>query len=95
MNGAKKLLLKASAKLELPADIMAGVPRIEILGKDQCCIEPQRGLLEYSVYRICVSTDVGTVQILGNNMRIKQMNSARIIVSGKLYSVGFARAYNE
>ena len=95
MNSAKKLLLRASSKLDLPSDVMAGVPRIELLGKDQCSIEPHRGLLEYSEYRVCVSTDMGTVQILGKYMRIKQMNSFRMVVSGQLHNIGFAERDNE
>ena len=95
MNGAKKLLLRASTKLELPSDVIVGVPRIEILGKSKCCIEPQRGLLEYSEFRICVSTDVGVVQILGENMRIIQMNSVRIVVTGVLDNIGFMENHDE
>ena len=71
MNRAKKILMKASSKLELPADILAGLPRIELLGKEQCSVEPHCGLLVYGEEKICVQTDLGVVSITGNNMQIK------------------------
>ena len=95
MNQAKKLLLKASAKLELPADVLAGVPRIEILGKDRCCIEPQLGLLEYSENRVRIFTNLGDVHIIGSALRIKEMNSRRIVVSGKIQRVGYVEDPDE
>ena len=95
MNSAKKLLLKASEKLELPSDVLTGIPRIEMLGKSRCSIEPQKGLLEYSETRICVSTELGVVHVLGENMRIKEMNSGRIVISGRMHAVGFLENNHE
>jgi len=95
MNRAKKILMKASSKLELPTDIIAGVPRIELIGKEQCSIEPHRGLLVYTEERICIETDSGIVNVVGNHMRIKQMNASRIVISGVLKETGFAEELNE
>lgn len=85
MNKAKQLLVQASQKLELPADIVAGVPRIDVIGTDTCSVEPHRGLLEYSGERISVSTSIGAVTLLGDGLEIKQMNTERITIAGKLH----------
>ena len=90
MNSAKKLLLKTSERLELPSDILVGIPRIEMLGRGKCTIEPQKGLLEYSEKRICVATELGKVHVFGDDMRIKEMNACRIVISGKLEKIDFA-----
>ena len=48
MGVARKLLERASRQLELPAEIVAGLPRIEVTGTGELSIEPHRGLLEYA-----------------------------------------------
>ena len=46
MNKAKKLLSDAAQRLELPADIAAGLPKMELTGTVEFSLEPHRGLLE-------------------------------------------------
>lgn len=95
MNKTKKLLMKASQKLELPADVTVGVPRIEIVGRSECSIEPHRGLSEYSTNKICISTATGPVAVLGKNIEIKRMNAARITICGNIAEIYLAEKENE
>lgn len=89
MNFAEKVLTKASMKLELPADILAGIPRIEILGNNQFSIEPHRGLYEYSNKRISVSSNIGTIVVSGDGIRIKCMNASRVTIEGEINMIHF------
>jgi len=95
MNMAEKLLAKASRKLDLPADIIAGVPRIEILANAQFSIEPHRGLSGYSNKEIGVSTNIGTIVVRGNEIRIKCMNASRVTIEGEISMICFVGAENE
>lgn len=47
MNRARKLLSSTAAFLELPADVLAGIPKMELIGFQEFSIEPHKGLLEY------------------------------------------------
>ena len=85
MNFARKILVKASEKLELPADVTAGVPKIELMGNGEFSLEPHHGLLEYSSDRISVSTVIGAITVEGRNMEIKRMNSDRITIIGVIF----------
>ena len=87
MNWGTRLLLKASEKLTLPADVLAGVPRIEIMGTSEFSMEPHKGLLEYGSGRITIRTNHGAVTIDGADLKIRLMNSERIVISGTIGSV--------
>ena len=87
MKKVVKLLEQVSDKLELPADVIAGVPRIELIGAEQCSVEPHKGLLEYTAEQIVVATSLGDVAVLGENLQIKKMNLQRITICGRVSGI--------
>lgn len=87
MNRAKKLLAGAAGKLDLPADIVAGLPKMELTGFVEFSLEPHRGLLEYADQEILLDSSVGRILVRGENLSIRLMNRARITVAGDLRSV--------
>lgn len=87
MNRAKKLLTGAAGKLDLPADIVAGLPRMELTGFEEFSLEPHKGLLEYADREIILDSSVGQILVRGENLSIKLMNRARITVTGHLAAV--------
>lgn len=91
MNKMQEVLRHVSGKLDLPPDILAGMPRIELLGTDKCSIEPHEGLLEYGKDRIAVKTAVGPVGLSGTNLEIKRMNNRCIVIVGDIRGLNVAR----
>ena len=89
MKKTRLLLMKAAQKLELPTDVIAGVPRIEVVGARECSIEPHKGLLEYEENKVSVSTVIGVISVLGSCLEIKRMNDVRITIVGCLHQVSF------
>lgn len=87
MTFAGRLLAEASQRLELPVDVLTGVPRVEIIGQNEVSMEPQEGLLAYSSSEILINSRVGPVTILGQGMTIKLMNQERIVISGTISCV--------
>lgn len=94
MNRAKRMLAGAADFLDLPADLLAGLPRMEITGFREFSIEPHHGLLEYEKDCIGIKSDLGRIRILGTNLTIKLMNSRRITICGKLMSVELQEGAN-
>lgn len=84
MRGIRKLLTDAADRLELPADIVAGVPRIELIGSERCSVEPHGGLLEYGLQRITVATASGYVTVQGEGLSIHAMNRLRLTITGRI-----------
>lgn len=87
MNKARKFLMDAAGHLELPADILAAVPRMEVTGFQEFSIEPHKGLLEYGKEQIGIETNLGRVLIVGTGLRIRLMNRNRITIAGNLQLV--------
>lgn len=87
MELTSKLLTEVSRNLDLPSDIIMGVPRIEILGQDQIHVEPHRGLLSYSQTEVVINSKLGNICVSGNNLRIKLMNHVRIVLDGHITNV--------
>ena len=84
MKKARKLLITAAQKLELPSDVIAGVPRMDIVGTEEFALEKHCGLLAYSKEQISVMTSIGPVVIDGAGLEIKQMGESRIRIMGKI-----------
>lgn len=95
VNKARSFLIRASHKLDLPADIIASVPRTELIGAEECRVEPQKGLLEYSEEKISVDTSVGVMTVYGRKLNIKRMNSTSITITGDLQRIDLPGGYNE
>lgn len=87
MNKARKFLTNTASFLELPADVLAGVPKMELTGFREFSIEPHNGLMEYEKDQILIETELGRVSLLGKDLTIRLMNSSRITIRGWLRAV--------
>ena len=87
MKETKNILISAAQTADLPADIVAGLPRIELTGNILCSIEPHKGLLEYSREAVSVDSAAGTVLVRGMELDIRQMNRSRITLSGQITGI--------
>lgn len=95
MNAIRKLLRNAADWLELPADIVAGVPRVEVIGSEKCNVEPHGGLLEYGLCKITVATASGYVTVLGEGLTIHAMNRLRLTITGKITALQMENDWHE
>lgn len=87
MGLANKWITEASQRLELPVDVLAGVPRMELMGQHEFSMEPHGGLLAYSQEQILVKSKLGPVEVVGKGMTVKLMNQQRIVIAGTLHGV--------
>jgi sporulation protein YqfC len=85
----KKLLEKAADAFDLPADVVAGLPRIEITGCRELLIENHRGILEYGEEEIDVNGGRVIVKVKGNGLQLKSMNATELMMCGTILSVEF------
>lgn len=87
MKQTKKLLVSAAETFDLPADIVAGLPKMELTGTVRFSMEPHRGLLEYSQEKITVDSMIGHVTVIGTGLSLQLMSREKISISGKIFSV--------
>lgn len=81
-------LLGAVAELfDLPADVIAGLPRLEMIGSRQLYIEHHSGILSYSGERIDANTPVGVLRIGGHNLTLLAMTGAELRIGGTILTL--------
>ena len=75
--------------LELPKDIMLGLPKVTMIGKMELHIENHKGIIEYSKEIIRINTSEGILKITGKMMNIKNIVTEELTVTGELISVEY------
>lgn len=81
-------LLDSVAELfDLPADVVAGLPRLEMVGSRQLYLEHHTGILGYSQEQIDINTASGVVRVKGNGLTLIAMTAGEVRIGGKIRSV--------
>lgn len=83
------ILEKASQSLDMPLELVAGMPRIELRGSHEAILESHSGVREYGENLIIADTPLGPVRISGSELTIKAMNEDRMIINGTVASVEY------
>ena len=81
------LLERTAQLLDLPADALAGVPRLEVIGDSQLRMENHKGILSYGTEEICVSGGAFLVRIRGEGLDLKAMTGLELLVCGRIMAV--------
>ena len=87
--GMRAFLTKLAGTLDLPADIAAGLPRIELDGSAVCSLDQHRGILEYSTERIVVMLNTGELTLEGQGLQLRQMHRERLQITGRISKLIF------
>lgn len=78
---------RVARTFSLPADAVAGMPRIELVGDGQLRVERHRGILAYDPGEIHIAAGRVTIRVLGFDMELRTMNRQELIVTGRICSV--------
>lgn len=90
MERRESLLEKASAALDLPADVVTGVPRMELLGDREFRMEFHRGILAYGTEEIHISGGKLIVRVRGKGLELRSMNPTQLLITGAITGVELA-----
>lgn len=82
MKYPQKILQAAAQRLDIPGEIMAGLPKLELTGFSQLTVELHQGVLEYTDEVISLAVALGTVRILGKHLTIRLLNNQYVTVAG-------------
>lgn len=95
MRKNKRINEKVNRLLEIPKEVVSQEPRLTILGFEQLLIENYKGILEYEDFYVKINTYIGTVNINGFNLSLKQMTDDDIMIYGKIESIDIDRIMDE
>jgi len=81
------MLEQAALRLNLPGEVLAGVPKIEITGRSRVKIENHKGLIEYTPEYIEINAGRVMIRVRGELMNIKSMSADSLLIEGTVISV--------
>ena len=76
---------------DLPADVVAGLPRLEMVGSRQLYLEHHTGILSYSEEQIDVNTAAGALRVRGRNLSLLAMTAEEVRIGGEIAAVEWVR----
>ena len=89
----KGRVLDSVAELfDLPADVVAGLPRLEMVGSRQLYLEHHTGILSYSEAQIDVNTTGGVLRIRGEKLALLAMTAEELRIGGRIDAVAWVGA---
>ena len=86
----ESFLEKTSTALDLPSDILTGLPRIELLGDRELRMESHKGILAYGSEEIHISGGRLVVRVRGTGLELRAMDPAQLLITGRISAVEFA-----
>ena len=90
-KGRKEGLLEKTAEVfDLPGDVVAGLPRVELLGDHQLRMENHKGILAYGTEEIHISGGKLIVKVRGAHLELRAMNTVELLITGDIVGVDLA-----
>ena len=91
-NRKERVVLSTVAELfDLPADVVAGLPHLEMVGSRQLYLEHHAGILAYSEEQIDVNTSAGALRVRGEGLSLLAMTAEELRIGGRIAAVEWVR----
>lgn len=87
----RDILTKTAQLLDLPMDVVAGLPNLELLGNRQLFLSQHKGLLAYSDTAIDVNCGTLLVRVRGQGLQLLSMTADEMRIGGIIESIELAR----
>ena len=81
------LLERAADALDLPADALAGLPRLELVGDRELRMENHRGILAYGAEEIHISAGTFVVRVTGRELELRAMTGLELLITGEIRQI--------
>lgn len=88
-NRFGSILERAAESLDMPVEVIGGLPRAEIRGRHEVLLEGHKGVKEYGGQCIIIDTSSGEVRVKGEDLTIRSMDQDKIVINGAVLSYEF------
>ena len=83
----ERVLDSVAELFDLPADVVAGLPRLEMVGSRQLYLEHHTGILSYSDTQIDANTSAGVLRVTGKGLSLLAMTAEELRIGGEIGAV--------
>ena len=85
----KEIMLHVAELFDLPGDLAAGLPHMELLGNREFFMERHGGILSYGDSEIILSAGALQVRVRGRVLRLIAMTEQEIRIGGYIDEISF------
>lgn len=75
--------------LELPKDILLGLPLLSLTGNLELAVENHRGLLVYNSNEISIRTKSMRINMTGKNLSVYEYGKDLLVIRGRINHIWF------
>ena len=87
-KGRREGFLERTAQIfDLPADVVAGVPRLELVGTGELRMERHKGILAYGDRGIHISGGTYVVKVTGEELELRAMTGLELLITGRITGI--------
>ena len=87
----KDVLASVAELFDLPADIVAGLPHLEMVGSRQLFLEHHQGILAYSEETIDINTSGGVLRVSGTGLSLLAMTGEELRIGGTIAEIKWVK----
>ncbi|MDE7218482.1 MAG: sporulation protein YqfC [Oscillospiraceae bacterium] len=87
----KNFLDEAAELFDLPPDLVAGLPHIEVVGNTHFYMERHKGILSYSGEEIDINGEKGIVRVYGEHLELMSMTGDQLRIKGTISRVEWVK----
>ena len=80
-------LERAAETFDLPADALAGLPKVELVGDGELRVENHKGILAYGREEIHISGGIYLIKISGQDLELRAMTGIELLITGKIAQI--------
>ena len=81
------MLTGAAELFDLPADLVAGAPPVEVVGNGHVYLENHRGILSYSGEEIAINGEGLVIRVWGSGLELVSMTGDALRIRGQIQRV--------
>ena len=81
------LLERTAEALDLPGDVLAGLPHIELTGNRELRMENHKGILAYGEEEIRISGGKLEITVRGRGLELRAMKAGQLFITGTIQGV--------
>ena len=82
-----RFLERTAELFDLPAEAVAGLPKLELVGDGELRMENHKGILAYGREEIHVSGGDWVVKIAGEGLELRAMTGLELLITGKISQI--------
>lgn len=76
--------------LDIPADALAGLPKLELVGDCELRVENHKGILAYGREEIHISGGIYLIKIAGRELELRAMTGVELLITGTITQISLA-----